>query len=160
MILLAVFVLLAVLSTLVIFAPKAPDFKKAQSAKGGSCSAACGALEPINDPDYNVREAIKQVLLLEQHLAEKAKYCKPCCTKHFLLVSGLLEEAVWMSCKRCKEYPKLEESVDLFKAMFQQWHSNMDDEKTRLDVLTKLRDWRRNMVDLYYFDGKQPDGHS
>jgi len=122
----------------------------------GSCSlTSCTALDKVNDPDYNVREAIKQTLLLEQHLAEKAKYCKPCITKHFLLIESLLEESVWMACNRCKDYPKLEESVEFFKKLFEEWHSNMDDEKVRVDVLTKLRDWRREMVELYYFDGKK-----
>lgn len=159
MILIAVVVLIVLLAILVVFAPKAPAFKKAQ-AMPGKCSASCNALEPVNEPDYNVQEAIKQVLLLEQHLAEKAKYCKSCITKHFLLVEGLLSEAVWMSCKRCSEYPKLEESVEFFKKLFKEWHEKMDDEKTRLEVLDKLRQWRREMVDLYYFEPGKSDSHS
>ena len=128
----------------------------------GTCSSTCSSqkIDPVNDPDYNVREAIKQVLLLEQHLAEKAKYCKSCSVKHFLLVESLLQEAVWMACKRCAEYPKLEESVEFFKKLFNEWHSNMDDEKNRLEVLAKLRDWRREMVDLYYFKQGQSDSDS
>lgn len=120
----------------------------------------CGALDPVNNPEYNVEEAIKQVLLLEQHLAEKAKYCKSCCTKHFLLIEGLLSEAVWMSGTRCAEYPKLEDSVEFFKKLFKEWHGNMDDDKTRVEVLAKLRDWRRMMVDLYYFKDGTSDSHS
>jgi hypothetical protein len=128
----------------------------------GTCSSTCSSqkIDPVNDPDYNVREAIKQVLLLEQHLAEKAKYCKSCSVKHFLLVEALLEEGVWMAGKRCADYPKLEESVDFFKKLFIEWHSNMDDEKNRLEVLAKLRDWRREMVDLYYFKQGQSDSDS
>lgn len=134
-----------------------PDLSKVAS---GTCSKSCGAIDPVNDPDYNVREAIKQTLLLEQHLAEKAKYCKSCCVKHQLVIIGLLEEAVWMAGNHCKDYPKLKESVDFFKKLFDKWHKNMDDEQIILDILTQIRDCRRDMVDLYYFDGKQPDGHS
>lgn len=136
------------------------DFKKVEKVANGSCSKSCGAIDPVNDPDYNVREAIKQTLLLEQHFAEKAKYCKSCSVKHQLVIIGLLQEAVWMAGNHCKDYPKLEESVDFFKKLFDKWHKNMDDDQTRLDSLTQLRSWRRDMVDLYYFAGKQSDSHS
>lgn len=153
--------LFTVLVILIVFTP----VKKVPTKKSGNtCSASCSShgnhLDPVNEPDYNMREAIKQTLLLEQHLAEKAKYCKSCITKHFLIIQGLIEEGIWMACNTCKEYPKLEESEGFIKGLFKEWHSNMDDDKTRLDVLTKLRDWRREMVDLYYFNGQQPDGHS
>jgi hypothetical protein len=133
-----------------------------QKRKSGVCSSTCSSkhLEPVNDPDFNVREAIKQTLLLEQHLAEKSKYCKSCSVKHFLLIESLLTEGVWMACNRCKEYPKLEESVDFIKKLFNEWHSNMEDDKTRLNALSKLRDWRRVMVDLYYFKDGKSDSHS
>lgn len=150
--------LAALLFLLASLVPKNP-FKPQPK---GSCSSKCSSkhIDPVNEPEYNVQEAIKQVLLLEQHLAEKAKYCKSCCTKHFLLIEALLEEGVWMSCKRCAEYPKLEESVEIFKRLFKQWHDNMDDEKIRLEVLASLRDWRREMVDLYYFKDGNSDSHS
>ena len=158
--LITIIILIIILCILVVLFPKKqkPDFRK-----NGSCSASCSAsghLDPINDPDYNVREAIKQTLLLEQHLAEKAKYCKSCCLKHQLLIISLLEESVWMACNRCKDYPKLEESLEFFKKLFEKWHSNMDDDETRLYVLTELRNWRRMMIDLYYFEGKESDSHS
>jgi hypothetical protein len=123
----------------------------APSQASRSCSQSCGAQDPVNDPDYNIRESIKQTLLLEQHLAEKSKYCKACCVKHMLLIESMLSEAVWMACDHCGDYKNLEESVDFFKELFKQWHSNMDDDTTRLSTLSKLRDWRREMVEIYYF---------
>jgi hypothetical protein len=159
--LITIITLIIILCILIVLFPKKqkPDFRKLQS---GKCSSSCGSghLDPINDPDYNVREAIKQTLLLEQHLAEKAKYCKSCSCKHQLLIIGLLSEAVWMSCNHCKDYPKLEESVDFFQKLFEKWHANMDDDQTRLDTLTELRIWRREMIDLYYFKDKVSDSHS
>lgn len=125
--------------------------KRASNGQKQCQQHSCGALDDVNNPAYNVRETIKQTLLLEQHLAEQAKYCKSCCVKHQLLIISLLEEAVWMAGKRCKDYPKLEESVDFFKKLFDRWHKNMDDEQTRLDSLTQVREWRQEMVDLYYF---------
>jgi hypothetical protein len=120
----------------------------------------CGAIDDVNNPAYNVRESIKQTLLLEQHLAEKAKYCKSCILKHYNLNIGLMEESIWMAGNHCKDYPKLQESLNFFKKQFDKWYKNMDDEQTRLDSLTQLREWRREMVDLYYFNSKKPDGQS
>ena len=55
----------------------------------------CGNnLHPILDPKYNMREASKQCLLLEDHLNNSKKRCIDCIKKHFLMVDGLLEEAV------------------------------------------------------------------
>ena len=147
--------LIVILATFIVLFP-IKTYKK-EKIEQGKCSSSCGALDPVNEPDYNVREAIKQTLLLEQHLAEKSKYCKSCITKHFLIIEASLMEGVWMACNRCADYPKLEESVDFFKNLFKEWHANMDDDKIRLDTLTKLREWRREMVDLYYFNGEKPD---
>jgi hypothetical protein len=122
---------------------------------GQKCSATCGALDPVNEPDYNMREVIKNTLLIEDHLANKNKYCKECLVKHYLLSISYLEEAVWMACDHCKDYPKLEESEKFFKDIFEKWHKNMDDDATRLECLAKIREWRQEMIRLYYFNGEQ-----
>ena len=46
----------------------------------------------ISDPRFNVREIAKQLILLEQHLLEKGKYCPDCITKHILTVEALADE--------------------------------------------------------------------
>ena len=150
--------LILFLIVFISFLPKTIYEKKTKK----TCSSTCSSqhIDPVNEPDYNVREAIKQTLLLEQHLSEKSKYCKSCITKHFLLIEGLLTEGVWMACNHCKDYPKLEESVEFIKKLFNEWHSNMNDDKTRMAVLTALRGWRRDMVDLYYFKDGNSDSRS
>lgn len=52
-----------------------------------------GKLAPIMDPLFNVREACKELVLLEQHLNTPAKQCGDCIKKHFLTIEGLFEEA-------------------------------------------------------------------
>ena len=49
---------------------------------------------PIMDPLFNLREAAKQLLLLEDHLAHPAKFCPDCIRKHLLTAEAFLEEAV------------------------------------------------------------------
>lgn len=46
----------------------------------------------ISDPRYNIREITKQMILLEQHLMEKGKYCPDCISKHLLTIEALAEE--------------------------------------------------------------------
>ena len=117
-----------------------------------SCSQnTCGAIDPVNDPDYNVREVIKNTLLIEQHLADKNKYCKQCLVKHFLISIGLLEEGIWTAGCKCREYFMLEESLPFYNDVFNVWKVHKDSDDVRLETLTKLREWRRKMIDAYYF---------
>ena len=48
----------------------------------------------IFSADYNLRECVKQLLLLEDHLAEEVKFCSDCITKHLMITEALAEEAV------------------------------------------------------------------
>jgi hypothetical protein len=66
------------------------------SGQCGSGSGKCspGSLYPIMDPRFNMREAAKQCLLLEDHLNNTKKRCYDCIRKHFLIIDGFLEEAV------------------------------------------------------------------
>jgi len=49
---------------------------------------------PLMDPLYNLREAAKELLLLEDHLGHAQKHCPDCIRKHLLTTEALLEEAV------------------------------------------------------------------
>lgn len=51
-------------------------------------------LLPVMNPAFNLREICKQCILLEDHLSHDQKRCKDCCTKHFLALEALAEEAV------------------------------------------------------------------
>jgi hypothetical protein len=122
-----------------------------QDAKSASCSIeSCGAIDPVNDPAYNMRETLKNTLLIEQHLSDKAKDCRQCLVKHFLLSIGLLEEAVWMAGIKVTNYQYLSESVDEYKDMFNEWFKDPNDDQAKLHVLDKLREWRRKVMLVYY----------
>ena len=53
-----------------------------------------GEVLPLMDPLFNLREAAKQLLLLEDHLAHPQKFCPDCIRKHLLCSEAFLEEAV------------------------------------------------------------------
>jgi hypothetical protein len=46
------------------------------------------------DPLYNLREAVKNLILLEDHLVHPHKRCTDCITKHFLTIEALCDEGV------------------------------------------------------------------
>ena len=51
-------------------------------------------LLPVMNPQFNLREICKQCVLLEDHLTHDDKRCDDCCTKHFLTLEALAEEAL------------------------------------------------------------------
>lgn len=66
---------------------------------GGANRASALAEEPkglldVFDPKHNLREMSKELLLLEDHLAQPAKHCPDCIRKHLLKTEALAEEAV------------------------------------------------------------------
>lgn len=110
----------------------------------------CGAIDPVSDPAYNMKNVIQQTILLEEHLAEDNKYCKDCIVKHFLHIIGLLEEAIWLACKNVDKYPCLKESLPKYESMFDEWLAQKDDKEYVKVILEKLRDWRKQLVVAYY----------
>jgi hypothetical protein len=48
----------------------------------------------LTDPAFNLREFAKQLVLLEDHLAQPNKYCPDCIRKHLLMAEAYAEEAV------------------------------------------------------------------
>lgn len=51
-------------------------------------------LLPVHLASFNVREIVKQMLLLEDHLFNPRKRCVECICKHFLTIEGFAEEAL------------------------------------------------------------------
>lgn len=51
-------------------------------------------LLPINKPEFNLEEIIKQMILLEDHLFQDKKRCKECITKHFYTIIAFSEEGI------------------------------------------------------------------
>ena len=49
---------------------------------------------PISSAEFNVREIVKQMLLLEEHLTDDDKYCGDCIQKHLMMIEGLAEESL------------------------------------------------------------------
>lgn len=76
-----------------------------------------GNLFPIMDPRFNLREAAKNMILLEDHLFHQGKRCQDCILKHCLTIEGFLEEGVTLD--KTREYSGiLNDSLVRFREVF------------------------------------------
>jgi len=81
-----------------------------------------GTLMPITDYEYNVREMIKNCILLEDHLVHPEKRCNDCCVKHFLFLEALAEEARTLD-KENQMSQDLRSLPDFFRDCQKQYHT-------------------------------------
>ena len=72
--------------------PKAPKPRKAAKAAKAAKPGSKRTLLPVMRPAQNMREIIKQVIMLEDHLFQSCKRCGDCVNKHFLTIEALAEE--------------------------------------------------------------------
>lgn len=125
---------------------------------GDTCTTTCDSLDPVSDPRYNMQQIIKQSILLEEHLTNKNKRCRDCITKHFLHIIGLSEEAQMLATNKISNYPLINESVILYNELFKIWITNKRlngaDEEYILYCTNKLRDHRKQLIVLYFFNEK------
>lgn len=134
--------------------------ESSDSPGGGAdtCTTTCDSLDPVSDPRYNMQQIIKQSILLEEHLTNKNKRCRDCITKHFLHIIGLSEEAQMLATNKINNYPLINESVVLYNELFKVWITNKKlngkDEEYILYCTNKLRDHRKQLIVLYFFNEK------
>ncbi len=125
-------------------------FKPKVNHRSDTCEKhTCGAIDPVSDPAYNMENVVKQSILLEEHLAEKNKYCKDCVAKHFLHIQGLLEEAEMLAGGDVEKYPLVQESLEFYVRCYQRWLKNREDRKVHLELVSELRAWRKRLMELY-----------
>jgi hypothetical protein len=95
------------------------DKNSTGTCSGDSSSNICGndKLYPIMDPRFNLREASKNMILLEDHLFHMGKRCKDCILKHCLTIEGFLEEGVTLDVDG-KYTNVLQKAFDEFRLIF------------------------------------------
>jgi len=136
----------------------------AGAATAGTCSTGCDSIDPVSDPRYNMQQIIKQSILLEEHLTNKNKRCRDCITKHFLHIIGLAEEAQMLATNKIDKYPLINQSVILYNELFKVWIKNKNlngkDETYILYCTDKLRDHRKQLIVIYFFNEKYNIGEN
>jgi hypothetical protein len=122
------------------------------SAGGGCSGAACSLpgtkLDPILDPRFNLREAAKQLILLEDHLFHSERRCDDCINKHRLTLEAFLEEAVTLD--KTGEYnDTIVDTLDKFRTIMHDWvervrrRPDANVSAVYLETAQRLRDLRK-----------------
>lgn len=124
-----------------------------KSNKNQTCDKiSCGALDPVSDPKYNMQQIVKQSILLEEHLINKNKRCRDCITKHFQHIIGLAEEAQMLATDKSSKYPLLNDSVEVYNNLFNEWFKYRADDVKIYEIADKLRIHRKKLIAIYFFE--------
>jgi len=103
-----------------------------------------GNLLPIMSPLFNLRESVKQMSLLEDHLNNPRKRCPDCIRKHFLTIEALFEEAISLD-KRFEFVELLDGKAEKIRLLQGCWIDLKDTDRSHLaylviaQILRKLR---------------------
>jgi tRNA nucleotidyltransferase/poly(A) polymerase len=73
-----------------------------------------GSLLPLMNPEFNLREIVKQMILLEDHLFHARKQCPDCIDKHLLTIEAFAEEMVSLSDSPDSPWIKVGEDIAEF----------------------------------------------
>ena len=96
-------------------------------------------LLPILDVKFNIREAVKNMLLIEDHLLDKRRRCMDCCKKHMLLIESFLEEGISLD-KKGKYVKKLEKDIKIIRELQKKL---LEGRKNYFDIAIQIRKLRK-----------------
>ena len=108
------------------------------------------------DPRFNMREAAKQMILLEDHLFHENKHCLDCISKHTLFTEALLEEALTMDTEglyAAEATPLLLKFKGLMPIFIKKMKDKTATEADFIETGNQLRQIRKPLAKKYsYFD--------
>lgn len=145
-------VLLSTIAILIYFEKNKQRPKNIESCDAHSCKS----IDPVSDPKYNMQQIVKQSILLEEHLANKNKYCRDCIVKHYMHIIGLAEEAQMLATNNIDKYPLINECIELYNRLFKIWIKNnsVENKTMILNCCDDLRTMRKKLIAVYFFDNK------
>ena len=109
-----------------------------------------GCRHDVNHPLFNAREASKQIVLLEQHLFDPRQRCVDCIRKHFLVIEGLIEEAVTLD--RGNAYHYLHSMPEKIRRLAAAYNAGVSPER----IAQGFRVIRKQLVQNTFVSGLSP----
>lgn len=94
------------------------------------------------DARFNVREAAKQMLLLEHHLVEKRKVCPDCIQKHCLTIEAYGEEGISLEGGRGEAGDVCSDIARYARSLERRWEAGED----RKELAKSLRRYRKSVT--------------
>lgn len=99
----------------------------------------------LNSPEFNMREIAKQMILLEDHIANDEKFCSDCIRKHILTIEGLSEEGLSLDTKK-----SMSKDFNKYASLARSWMVNHTDKKNRFLLLQHIRKERKPLMNRVY----------
>lgn len=130
--------------------------KKKTTKKPRTRSTTTGAkkprrtLLPVMRPAQNMREILKQSIMLEDHLFQKCKRCPDCIRKHMLTMEGLAEECATLCA--AENAALAEDAGQIAKevrTLHHAWEQQPKDCGVARAVATELRKLRKALMAKY-----------
>jgi len=123
-------------------------------ASGGKCGSSKSALGcsgnkdllPMHLSSFNVREIVKQMLLLEDHLYHPAKRCQECIAKHFLMVEALAEEGVTLESEDKSIHDILKAVAIFMRKMLESYQRVRSHETSVMNIVSNIRILRKYLM--------------
>lgn len=112
-------------------------------------------LLPITSYTHNIREILKNCILLEDHLLHPEKRCGDCCMKHFLFLEALAEEARTLDTRgEMSRDVTLFTLPEFFRSCSKQWYTTATRPDSTQDdfivVAQRLRRFRKQYQPIYF----------
>lgn len=96
----------------------------------------------LTDPVFNMREIVKQLTLLEDHLSHPYKMCMDCVRKHLISVEAFAEEATAMDTTG-----ETSKTSELMAESARVWMEQVMDEKRPVaDIAQEIRSVRKALM--------------
>lgn len=101
-------------------------------------------------PAQNMREIIKQLIMLEDHMFQSCKRCPDCIRKHFLSIEGLAEECGTLCAAKNSAVAKdAAEVARQVRVLHHAWEAKPADCRVATAVATRLRTMRKPLMKKY-----------
>lgn len=105
---------------------------------------------PVMRPTQNLREIIKQCIMLEDHLVQPRKRCPDCISKHMLAIEALAEECGSLCGAGSKAEAVLADRVaQSARVLHHAWSRKPKDEATCRLVAAQSRAMRKQLMRRY-----------
>ena len=106
------------------------------------------SLMPVMRPSQNMRDIIKQMLLLEDHLYHAEKRCSDCIRKHFLTIEALAEECTSL-CKPTNILPEARALTSLMRVLHHAWEQQPKNGALMERIASRIRKTRKALMKKY-----------
>lgn len=96
-------------------------------------------------PAHNMRDIVKQMVLLEDHLFQPQKRCCDCIRKHFLTIEALAEECATL-CKPPRILPESRRVASTVRVLQHTWEARPRDPGVAEFIAGRLRKLRKGLM--------------